>query len=321
MPFFPPRFKPATSVLFIYSSIHCLRNAMADAQTCFYPDGSVSTHDTPCHSPSIGDGASACCGSTDICLNNSLCLAQSGAELVTRGSCTDQTWQSPECPQYCSDENPSGGALIFLAGYLQDKFKFCCSQVILSNNTCNTTTKGSTAPFEIEAGLVILNRTSGSTSLNTTDAATVTVTATATATATPMATVTALTLPPNSSSFHNTSSTSPSSSSSSREAAIGAGMGVTLGLGLLVTLGLLWRLRKHKQILSKDIQTWEWKYSELMKAKTAIFAGAEHQPPHPLDCWNQDGLDGQPHLVPQLEGWKPDEIDGTEVYGLGNRTE
>lgn len=103
MPFFPPRFKPATSVLFIYSSIHCLRNAMADAQTCFYPDGSVSTHDTPCHSPSIGDGASACCGSTDICLNNSLCLAQSGAELVTRGSCTDQTWQSPECPQYCSD--------------------------------------------------------------------------------------------------------------------------------------------------------------------------------------------------------------------------
>ena len=78
---------------------------MVNAQTCYYPDGSISFRDTPCHSPSVGDGASACCGYPDICLDNGLCLSQSGAEIVSRGSCTDQNWQSPECSQYCNDGN------------------------------------------------------------------------------------------------------------------------------------------------------------------------------------------------------------------------
>lgn len=80
---------------------------MANEQTCYFPDGSVSPRDTPCHSPSIGDGASACCASSDICLSNALCLGQTGAALISRGTCTDKTWQNPECPQYCSDgKNP-----------------------------------------------------------------------------------------------------------------------------------------------------------------------------------------------------------------------
>ena len=76
---------------------------MASAPTCYFPDGSQSPRDTPCHTPSVGDGASACCAYSDICLDNNLCLAQSGAEVITRGSCTDETWQSPECSQYCAD--------------------------------------------------------------------------------------------------------------------------------------------------------------------------------------------------------------------------
>ena len=76
---------------------------MTNAQTCYSPDGSVMARDTPCHSPSIGDGASACCDHGDVCLDNNLCLAQGGGELISRGSCTDHTWQSPECSQYCSD--------------------------------------------------------------------------------------------------------------------------------------------------------------------------------------------------------------------------
>ena len=73
------------------------------AQSCYYPDGSVSTLDTPCRAPST-DQASPCCKATDVCLDNDLCLAQSGQpEVVSRGSCTDSTWQSPECAQYCQD--------------------------------------------------------------------------------------------------------------------------------------------------------------------------------------------------------------------------
>ena len=91
-------------MVFIDLLIVFLGNSMmADAQKCYYPDGSVASTDSPCHSPSIKDGASACCDSIDICLNNGLCLAQAGGEVISRGSCTDQTWQSTECSQYCAD--------------------------------------------------------------------------------------------------------------------------------------------------------------------------------------------------------------------------
>ena len=40
-----------------------------------------------------------------MCLSNNLCLNQGGAELISRGSCTDETWQSSECGQYCLDGN------------------------------------------------------------------------------------------------------------------------------------------------------------------------------------------------------------------------
>lgn len=198
--------------------------------------------------------------------------------------------------------------MIFLYGWQEKQAQFlsCCSQVNPFNNTCMTASKGSTAPFFIEAGLVIFNRTSGSTSPNTTNTATVTVTATATP----------LNLPSGSSSVQNTSI----SSSSSKETAIGAGLGVTLGLGLLVTFGLLWKQRKHKQSLSKDVQTWEGKYWESVKTKTVYIREAEHRSVHQLDGRSLDGSDGQTHLPPQLEGWIPGEVDGTEIYGVKNKT-
>ena len=76
---------------------------MGHGEACYFPDGSVSPQDIPCHSFFPAGGASACCGAADVCLNNKLCLAQTGGELISRGSCTDQTWQSLECPQICSD--------------------------------------------------------------------------------------------------------------------------------------------------------------------------------------------------------------------------
>ena len=97
---------PRPQTVYIHVDIaYCLSGKiiMAGAQTCYYPDKSVAAKDSPCHSPSVGDGASACCNSNDICLNNGLCLAQGGGEVISRGSCTDKDWESLECPQYCSD--------------------------------------------------------------------------------------------------------------------------------------------------------------------------------------------------------------------------
>lgn len=78
---------------------------MSGTQTCYFPDGSEAIDDKPCQSPSINDGASACCNTRDVCLENHLCLAQTGGPMISRGSCTDETWQSPLCSQYCADGN------------------------------------------------------------------------------------------------------------------------------------------------------------------------------------------------------------------------
>ena len=75
---------------------------MTAAQTCYYPDGSVSERDTPCRATSQGQ-ASECCAWLDVCLDNSLCLAQDGGEVISRGTCTDRSWQSDQCPKYCQD--------------------------------------------------------------------------------------------------------------------------------------------------------------------------------------------------------------------------
>ena len=72
------------------------------AQKCYFPDGTEVNDDTPCR-PQSSDQTSVCCGESDVCLGNSLCLIQTGYGAIARGSCTDPTWQSDDCPQYCQD--------------------------------------------------------------------------------------------------------------------------------------------------------------------------------------------------------------------------
>ena len=68
---------------------------------CYSPDGTVQDSDSPCN---VSLEESACCNDADICLDNGLCLPQAlQSNSFYRGSCTDQSWQSGECPQYCAD--------------------------------------------------------------------------------------------------------------------------------------------------------------------------------------------------------------------------
>ncbi len=71
---------------------------MAAGAQCYYPDGSISD-DIPCRDPT-----SACCSATSYCLTNGYCLSDLQ---VIRSSCTDQTWQSPDCPTLCIRGEPS----------------------------------------------------------------------------------------------------------------------------------------------------------------------------------------------------------------------
>ena len=82
--------------------------------TCYYPDGTVAPQDTAC-TDSVAE--STCCGQGYACLSNRICMAtgdeikKQGASLYVRGSCTDQSWRSSNCPQFCinSDDLLSGG--------------------------------------------------------------------------------------------------------------------------------------------------------------------------------------------------------------------
>ena len=202
-----------------------------------------------------------------------------------------------------------GGAVVYPVD-TQHGGLFCCSNFDPANNSCLTSTHGSSSPFYIEPALVINNRTSGSTFPNSTKTPTVVVTSTVTAlseiatsrttlnniSVTDKATATAAIACSQSS--HITSS----SPSSRVNIAIASSVSALLGLALLVTLGFCWRLRKQRQKLSRAVQIWKLKYSELMDTQAATVGGAEHQIQQQLHGWHPNELDGQLYLPAQLEG-------------------
>ena len=147
----------------------------------------------------------------------------------------------------------------------------------------------------MRAGRVIFNRTSGSTSPNSSYTTTVTVSSTAISlsTATALPTATALseaTICPN------------SPSPSDKPTAVGLGVGIPLGLTFVGTLGLLWRQRTHELDARKEARSWQERYDELKKEKHDGMIGAQ----------------GQLHELGQ-EGWRPDELDGRLVYEVAGR--
>ena len=61
---------------------------------------------------------------------------------------------------------------------------------------------------------------------------------------------------------------------------------------------------------------WEGKYEMLVQAQNVLvdIHGAKHQAPQQLDSWNSHELYGQSQVSHQLDGWRPGEMEGTEVF-------
>ena len=78
----------------IQASILLLVATTTAAQSCYFPDGTLSP-DTPCTTSS---GHTSCCGSDALCLDNGLCFRRG---ILSRGSCTDKDWESDACAGYC----------------------------------------------------------------------------------------------------------------------------------------------------------------------------------------------------------------------------
>ena len=73
------------------------------AATCYYPDDTVTPEDVSCRYT----GNSSCCSFGWTCLSNGLCQNPSptindhGGGKYYRGSCTDPTFNSPNCAAVC----------------------------------------------------------------------------------------------------------------------------------------------------------------------------------------------------------------------------
>lgn len=100
-------------------------------QACFYPDGKNATGLFPCKPDAE---TSHCCREADLCLTNGMCFS-SGLNSIVRRGCTDKTWKSPDCPNYCAlEEYRSGDAVMTSCGNYNE---FCCGQDQDARACCN----------------------------------------------------------------------------------------------------------------------------------------------------------------------------------------
>ncbi|EXJ84616.1 hypothetical protein A1O3_05286 [Capronia epimyces CBS 606.96] len=98
-----------------------LREATA---TCYFPDGNVSSLDVACNPDAVD---SFCCYSHQACLSNKLCLTgvEDGVNQYARGTCTDHTWQSGACPDFCLDQQALGNPV--MSCNVTGSDSYCCN--------------------------------------------------------------------------------------------------------------------------------------------------------------------------------------------------
>lgn len=76
------------------------------ASNCYFPQGDIGVNDVVCFPLSQ---ESFCCGPGYACLENQLCMKTAEANdglpngFLNRGSCTDQSFNSTACPQFCNN--------------------------------------------------------------------------------------------------------------------------------------------------------------------------------------------------------------------------
>lgn len=234
-------------------------------QTCYYPDGSIANTDRACILE--GQDFSFCCGQNYACLANKVCSntisSASGINLV-RGSCTDHSWESEFCPNFCTgvDQNDSGGnAMEFCSGDIwlcdsNEKPSNCSTgenTVTLLGGTDALTTIGVAPAVTPSTSSSSSSTTSSSTSTTSTESSS---TSTSTSSST-SPTDQSSTSPPQPAAASGTPEAS-SSSGLSTGAKAGIGIGVPLGvMAIAVIAYFAWRQgRKSATGLRSGVPAW-----------------------------------------------------------------
>ncbi|PYI24417.1 hypothetical protein BO99DRAFT_298675, partial [Aspergillus violaceofuscus CBS 115571] len=194
-----------------------------DTRVCYYPSGAIADDNVPCSS----DEYTSCCGSTDLCLSNGLCLSVTHQPYVlSRGACTDPQWGTG-CSQYCQDNNPTGGCSIINLKYYDGVSTYCCGTPV-ANNDSEVVCPDNASSFEVQTGHAMVGYAMLA-NVSTLDATTTTTTCSSSNETSTLANATA----------------SCTKGVSSHDAAIGAGVGVPLGVIALASI--VWALFERRR--------------------------------------------------------------------------
>ena len=94
---------PETHFLYLFLALCLFADiSIASNTTCYFPDG-LESRGSPCNPTA---DVSACCGPGFVCLGNGLCTPGPNDRRTYdykfyRSSCTDSTWKSSACPNFC----------------------------------------------------------------------------------------------------------------------------------------------------------------------------------------------------------------------------
>lgn len=110
------------AMLLLLTLLTMLSSCFAATSRCYFPNGEEST-DFPCD-PDAED--STCCSGNlgSVCLSNKLCQTSGGN--IVRAACTDQKWNSLNCPMFCVDADTGGTDLISCQNVTSKDTSYCC---------------------------------------------------------------------------------------------------------------------------------------------------------------------------------------------------
>ncbi|KAL8784860.1 MAG: hypothetical protein Q9195_008877 [Heterodermia aff. obscurata] len=247
---------------------------------CYDDDGTIQPGDVPCNPDT---GQSFCCGKYWTCLGNGVCSDQnttqligSGETLLARATCTDPTFGSTVCPQFCL-----GGEFRALVGRNDERWligfmtvdlgrgittfanndSFCCQHDL--NLPCHQDPKIKTlelgAPFTTVSIPAATSTSSSSSSSTTTHSRTHTAAASTTTTSSStkqgIAAETTAQKLPSIAATSTPTSTPPASGGLSEGAKIGLAVGITIvAIALLAALLFFCFRRRKKSAVELETQ-------------------------------------------------------------------
>ncbi|KAJ4325467.1 hypothetical protein N0V94_000610 [Neodidymelliopsis sp. IMI 364377] len=214
------------------------------AQKCYFPNGGEVASDTVCNPNAL---VSACCYDNQACLSNGLCVSDPHDPVkarLHRGTCTDASWKSGNCPRHCLDIDNNGVPVYSCNATTTDSY--CCYDGCDCNaNSASEIFTFAQSPADVYT-VTIIGESFTQTHTSTTSTSTI-------STASSVATTSAST------SASSPASTAPDATASSTSApaaaepakksnttALGVGLGVGIPVAALLGVGIFFLLRRRK---------------------------------------------------------------------------